>query len=176
MAMAVHSYIVPMLIFFAIIGSLVAVYSQFVLGGPRMYSLLKTLLALLMLWAWIRIHPVAGSLWFLSLLALQFWLDVDYRRRKKATDGGARGGPARYLSFVSQDGRRPLALFIPALKKPLYWVAARMKSPLPQTGGRPAGEAVKMMLDQLLGQTRGFRLDTRHMGQTGAPPMEIRCD
>lgn len=173
--MPAHSYIDMMIYFILIPGSILALLTQLVMGGPRVYALLRLTLALLMLWGWIRIGPVPGALWILLMAGLQFGLDIDYRRRKKGTDTGATGA-ARYLSFLPHDDRRPLVLVMPPLKKPLYWLSARMHKPTPQTGGQPAGVALKAMLDQVFGQSRGFKLDTRHLQQQDGPQMEIRCD
>lgn len=164
-----------MLLLLVIPGSLLSLLTFLVMGGPRVYALLRILLSLLMLWGWIRIHPAAGACWFLLVLSLQLGLDMDYRRRRQGTEQGATGA-ARYLSFLPHDGRQPLVLVMPPLKRPLYWLSNRMKQPVPQAGGQQAGAALRMMLDQVYGAGRGFRLDTRHLQQPGGPQLEIRCD
>jgi hypothetical protein len=161
--------------------SLLALLSCVVLGGPRRYSVASLGLALLLLWAWLGLNWWAGAAWFVLFGGIRLGLAWDYPRRLHGTVQGATGR-ARYLSFLPrEDGRRPLAVWLPPLKTPLYWVVRRLQSRLPgpvATGmnGMPAGTMLLPMLNQIFGQSRGFRLDTRHLPSQKGPAMEIRCD
>jgi|GEM_PF-2477611 len=162
--------------------SVLLLLSCLVLGGPRRYILVSSGLALLLLWGWTTLSVWAGALWLLVYGGLRMGLSVDHARRVLATDKGATG-KARYLSFLPQgEKRRPLVIWLPPLKVPLYWVARRVKGPLPGAPPMPgmgkvsASQVLMPVLNQIFGESRGFRIDTRHLrGQTG-PAMEIRCD
>jgi hypothetical protein len=156
--------------------SLLGLASCVILGGPRRYGLFSAALALLLLWGWLRLGFWPALAWFLVYGGLRLGLATDYPRRRAATDRGATGR-ARYLSFLPrEDGRRGLVLWLPPLKSPLFWLIGRAKRPLAGTGGMAAGQALLPMLNQIYGESRGFRLDTRHLPGQAGPAMEIRCD
>jgi len=165
-------WILLLLVPFTLLGLL----SCLVLGGPSRYSLLATALALLLLWGWVKMAWWAGALWLLVYGGLRLGLTLDYARRVKETDRG-RAGRARYLSFLPRDGRRRgLVVWLPPLKAPLFWVARRLAGRQAAGGGMPPGHMLLPMLDQIFGQSRGFRLDTRHLPGMAGPAVEIRCD
>jgi len=161
--------------------SLLGLASCVVLGGPRRYNLLAGVFGLVLLWGWLVLGWWLGLGWLLLYGGLRLGLIVDYSRRRKATEQGV-SGAARYLSFLPHEkGRQGLVLWLPPLKVPLYWAVKRFKGPLPAmgvagTGRGSGGQMLLPVLNQIFGQSRGFRIDTRHLpGQTG-PAMEIRCD
>lgn len=152
------------------------------MGGPRRYSLVAFGFGLLIMWGWTALTPWAGAAWLLCFGGLRFGLSVDYERRRVQTDKGSKGR-ARYLSFLPQgEKRRPLVIWLPPLKAPLYWVAGRVKGPMPGMPVMPgmgkvnAAQVLKPVLDQIFGESRGFRIDTRHLRGQAGPAMEIRCD
>jgi hypothetical protein len=177
--LAGKSYLRPMLavLLFWLPLSALSLLSVLVMGGPRLYDWMSLALALLVFWGWLGQGWPAAAVWLLLAVGLRLALHLDYSARRRGTDAGA-GGSARYLSFLPVDGatRRPLVLHLPLLRAPLFWLAARLRQPLPQAGNRPAAEVVLPVLRQLFGASRGFRLDTRHLPGAGSGAMEIRCD
>lgn len=159
-----------------------ALLTCIVMGGPRRYGIVATVLALLLLWGWARLGMWGGLGWLLLYGGLRTGLQVDYARRRQGTERGVRGH-SRYISFLSQgDKRQPLVIWLAPLKVPLYWVARRVKGPLPGMPPMPgmgkvsAGQVLMPMLNQVFGESRGFRIDTRHLRSQQGPAMEIRCD
>lgn len=156
--------------------SLLGLLSCIVLGGPRRYTLAAGLFGLLLMWGWLTLSWWLALLWLALYGGLRLALLSDYSRRRAQTERGLTGA-ARYLSFLPQDkGRQGLVLWLPPLKAPLYWAVKRMKRPLPAAGGGPAGQLLLPVLNQIFGQSRGFRIDTRHLPGQAGPAMEIRCD
>lgn len=157
--------------------SLLSLLSALVMGGPRLYDWVSLGLALLVFWGWLGQGWGAAAAWLLAYAGLRIFLQADYTARRRGTDAGV-GGRARYLSFLPTGGvgRRPLVVHLPLFRAPLFWLAGKMTQPLPQAGNRPAGEAVLPILRQVFGESRGFRLDTRHLPGAGGPAIEIRCD
>lgn len=162
--------------------SALILFTCIVMGGPRRYGIVATVLALLLLWGWASLHPAAGFLWLACYGGLRTGLQLDYARRRSGTDQGLRGH-ARYLSFLStKDKRQPLVIWLPPLKAPLYWIARRVKGPMPGMPSMPgmgkvgAAQVLTPLLNQIFGESRGFRIDTRHLRGQKGPAMEIRCD
>jgi hypothetical protein len=156
--------------------SLLGLVSCIVLGGPRRYTLLSGVFGLVLLWGWLTVSWWTALLWLVSYGGLRLLLITDYTRRRRQTETGVTGG-ARYLSFLPHDKtRQGLVLWLPPLKAPLYWAVTRMKRPLPAAGGGQAGQMLLPVLNQIFGQSRGFRIDTRHLPGQAGPAMEIRCD
>ena len=167
------------ILLFLILASLVVMLGTVIQGGPRSYDLLALGSALLLCWAWINYNWWAGVIWFVLFTGVRLAIATAWPRRVKATDAGATG-TAQFISFVAVDKskRRPLIIFLPPLRGPVMWLAGRIKAPMPQAGNKPFNEVVLPVLQQFLGASRGFRLDTRHLRtvQPDAPAVEIRCD
>lgn len=161
--------------------SLLGLFSCVVLGGPRRYALISAVFGLLLLWGWMELAWWAGAVWLLLFGGLKLGLLLDYQSRRRGTDRGATGA-ARYLSVLPHDvGKNGLVIWLPPLKRPLFWAAKKLKGPLPGAPALPgmpggAGSMVLPVLQQIFGNSRGFRIDTRHLPGQAAGAMEIRCD
>lgn len=157
--------------------SLLSLLAALVMGGPRIYDWISLGLALFVFWGWLGQGWAAAATWLVLHAGLRILLQADYLARRRGTDAGATGR-ARYLSFLppGSEKRRPLVIHLPLFRTPIYWLARRMHQPLAQAGNRPASEVVLPVLDQIFGESRGFRLDTRHLPGAGGPALEIRCD
>ncbi len=180
-ARSAHSYYIEHMIWILLLlipASMLVMLGTVIQGGPRSYDLLAMGSALLLFWAWINFNWWAGAAWFLLYAGCRLAVSLAWPRRVKATNAGATG-TAQFISFVSLDkGKRPLVIFLPPLRGPLFWLAGKVNVPLPQAGNKPFNEVVLPVLRQFLGASRGFRLDTRHLRsiQPDAPAIEIRCD
>jgi hypothetical protein len=159
--------------------SLLGLFSCVVLGGPRRYSLISAALGLLLLWGWLELSWWAALIWLLLFGGLRLGLLLDYQSRRRGTDRGATGA-TRYLSVLSHEvGKRGLVIWLPPLKGPLFWAAKRVKGPLPGAPAMPGGMQGSMLLpvlQQIFGNSRGFRIDTRQLPGKAMGAMEIRCD
>ncbi len=163
----------------SMLGSLVL---GLMLGAPRFLQILQLGSALLALWLFSQWQAVAGLAWLAVVVGQRLLLEHNWKRRDRQADG-TQDRAAIFLSVsrAVEDGKAPFVLWLTPFKGPSYWLARRLKNPVPQAGNRPASELLLPLLDRVYGSRSGFTLDTRHLqaamppGQQAGPALVIRC-